>query len=177
MIRQLVITLLTDENLNCHAPARTVRPLVDDDQLWWNFNSGTTTIRSQCFLVFGGHFRGDIEADAAARDPRAARRLILPPNAAKTLGARRAGTRAAGANWWSWVRVSQSAVQRFYRYHAMVYDKTRWMILHGRRRAVEKMGLRPDSEVLEVGCGTGLNFRDALEPLDCGRGRWVWMDY
>lgn len=73
--------------------------------------------------------------------------------------------------------MSQSAVQRFYRYHALVYDKTRWMILHGRRGAVEKMRLRPESEVLEVGCGTGLNFRYAIEPLDAARGKLVGLDF
>lgn len=70
-----------------------------------------------------------------------------------------------------------TAVQRFYRYHAYVYDSTRWMILHGRRRAVEKMQLRPDSEVLEIGCGTGLNFRFVLEALDADRGRLLGLDF
>ncbi len=64
--------------------------------------------------------------------------------------------------------MTQSAVQRFYRYHAYVYDSTRWMILHGRRRAVALLGLRADSQVLEIGCGTGLNFRHILEHLNRG---------
>ena len=73
--------------------------------------------------------------------------------------------------------LEQSAVQRFYRYHAYIYDKTRWMILHGRRRAAERLGLRRDSSVLEVGCGTGLNFRYVLEHLDPQRGRLVGLDF
>jgi ubiquinone/menaquinone biosynthesis C-methylase UbiE len=73
--------------------------------------------------------------------------------------------------------LEQTAVQRFYRYHAYIYDKTRWMILHGRRRAAERLALRPDSRVLEVGCGTGLNFRYVLEPLDPQRGRLVGLDF
>jgi ubiquinone/menaquinone biosynthesis C-methylase UbiE len=73
--------------------------------------------------------------------------------------------------------LSDSAVQRFYRYHAYVYDKTRWMILHGRRRAVAELQLRPDSEVLEVGCGTGLNFRHVLTDLDPQAGRLVGVDF
>jgi S-adenosylmethionine-diacylgycerolhomoserine-N-methlytransferase len=73
--------------------------------------------------------------------------------------------------------LSHSAVQRFYRYHAYVYDCTRWMILHGRRRAVQRMQLRPGSEVLEVGCGTGLNFRYVVEQLDPQRGRLVGLDF
>jgi ubiquinone/menaquinone biosynthesis C-methylase UbiE len=70
-----------------------------------------------------------------------------------------------------------TAVQTFYRYHAYVYDWTRWMILHGRRRAVARLELRPDSDVLEVGCGTGLNFRYLLAQLDPGCGRLVGLDF
>ncbi len=73
--------------------------------------------------------------------------------------------------------MTQTAVQRFYRYHALVYDSTRWMILHGRRRAVARLELRPDSQVLEVGCGTGLNFRYVLEQLDPPAGRLSGLDF
>lgn len=73
--------------------------------------------------------------------------------------------------------MTESAVQRFYRYHAIVYDGTRWMILHGRRRAVERLELRPDSRVLEVGCGTGLNFGPILARLDAARGRLTGLDF
>lgn len=70
-----------------------------------------------------------------------------------------------------------SSVQRFYRFHAHVYDSTRWMILHGRRRAVERLRLARDSRVLEVGCGTGLNFAHVLERLDPQRGALVGVDF
>ena len=73
--------------------------------------------------------------------------------------------------------MEQTAVQRFYRYHAYVYDSTRWMILHGRRRAVERLALRPDSRVLEIGCGTGLNFRYAMERLTPDAGRLTGVDF
>lgn len=73
--------------------------------------------------------------------------------------------------------MAATSVQRFYRYHAAVYDSTRWMILHGRRRAVQRLELRPDSRVLEVGCGTGLNFAYILERLDPQRGRLVGLDF
>lgn len=73
--------------------------------------------------------------------------------------------------------MTDTAVQRFYRFHAYVYDSTRWMILHGRRRAAEALKLGPSSEVLEVGCGTGLNFRYLLERLDPSRGRLVGLDF
>ncbi len=65
---------------------------------------------------------------------------------------------------------STSVVQRFYRWHAVIYDQTRWMILHRRRQAVEALDIRPDSRVLEVGCGTGLNFALSLARLDPARG-------
>ncbi|MBI5866481.1 MAG: methyltransferase domain-containing protein [Planctomycetes bacterium] len=73
--------------------------------------------------------------------------------------------------------MAHSAVQRFYRYHAYFYDSTRWMILHGRRRAAQRLGLRPDCTVLEIGCGTGLNFPYVLEQLDARRGRVVGLDF
>ncbi len=73
--------------------------------------------------------------------------------------------------------MSDTAVQRFYRFHAQVYDLTRWTILHGRARAVEDLGLTRESEVLEVGCGTGLNFRYALRKLDPQRGRLTGLDF
>lgn len=70
-----------------------------------------------------------------------------------------------------------SPVQRFYRYHALFYDFTRWMILHGRRRAVQALRLTPQSTVLEIGCGTGLNFRHIVSRLDPERGRLVGLDF
>jgi S-adenosylmethionine-diacylgycerolhomoserine-N-methlytransferase len=73
--------------------------------------------------------------------------------------------------------LGSTAVQSFYRYHAWVYDWTRWTILHGRRRAVLRLQLAPDSDVLEIGCGTGLNFRYVLDDLDPARGRLVGLDF
>lgn len=73
--------------------------------------------------------------------------------------------------------MTTTSVQRFYRYHAYVYDFTRWTILHGRRRAVTALALRPDSTVLEVGCGTGLNFGHVQRHLDRARGTLVGLDF
>jgi S-adenosylmethionine-diacylgycerolhomoserine-N-methlytransferase len=73
--------------------------------------------------------------------------------------------------------LSQAAIQRFYRLHARIYDETRWPFLYGRRRAVAALDLRPDSRVLEVGCGTGLNLRYILEYLDPEAGALVGVDY
>lgn len=74
-------------------------------------------------------------------------------------------------------QLAHSAVQNFYRYHAYVYDFTRWMILHGRRKAVERMQVSPDARVLEIGCGTGLNFRHLLGRLDPQRGELIGLDF
>ncbi len=73
--------------------------------------------------------------------------------------------------------MSATAVQRFYRYHAYVYDSTRWMILHGRRQAAARLNLRPNSTVLEVGCGTGLNFPYLMDYLAPEKGRLVGLDF
>lgn len=71
----------------------------------------------------------------------------------------------------------ETPIQRFYRRQAKFYDLTRWIMLHGRREAVAKLGLRPESAVLEVGCGTGLNFRHILARLDPERGRLTGLDF
>lgn len=73
--------------------------------------------------------------------------------------------------------MADTPVQRFYRFHARVYDGTRWMILHGRRRAVGALNLQRDSRVLEVGCGTGLNFRHILAYLAPQAGHLTGVDF
>lgn len=73
--------------------------------------------------------------------------------------------------------MSEAAIKHYYRFQCHVYDGTRWTILHGRRKAVERLELEPDSQVMEVGCGTGLNFRYMLEHLDPERGRLVGLDF
>lgn len=51
------------------------------------------------------------------------------------------------------------------------------MILHGRRRAAAFLNLRPNSRVLEIGCGTGLNFRYLLAYLDPTAGKLTGVDF
>jgi len=54
---------------------------------------------------------------------------------------------------------STAGVLRMYRlWGGRLYDLTRWAILHGRARAVRSLSLTEGGRVLEVGCGTGLNF-------------------
>ncbi|MBK9118111.1 MAG: methyltransferase domain-containing protein [Phycisphaerales bacterium] len=74
--------------------------------------------------------------------------------------------------------MSDTTVQRYYRLQSYVYDATRWTILHGRRRAAAALRLRPGSSVLEVGCGTGLNFRHVLAHLNpAANGRLIGLDF
>lgn len=51
------------------------------------------------------------------------------------------------------------ALARYYRWHAGLYDLTRWAFLFGRRRLVETLasGIAAPARILEIGCGTGKN--------------------
>lgn len=55
-------------------------------------------------------------------------------------------------------------LQGYYRWHAPIYDATRWSFLFGRRRivklAAEALGRDTALQILEVGCGTGRNLKD-----------------
>ena len=68
-------------------------------------------------------------------------------------------------------------MQRIYRFHAHIYDWTRWAFLFGRRRAVEALDVAPARRILEIGCGTGLNFSLLLERLDPDAGRLTGLDF
>jgi S-adenosylmethionine-diacylgycerolhomoserine-N-methlytransferase len=49
---------------------------------------------------------------------------------------------------------------RYYRWHARIYDPTRWLFLFGRQRLVDHIALEQGSRparILELGCGTGIN--------------------
>ncbi len=45
----------------------------------------------------------------------------------------------------------------YYRFHAGIYDLTRWTFLFGRRALVRHIAERQPRRVLEIGCGTGRN--------------------
>jgi S-adenosylmethionine-diacylgycerolhomoserine-N-methlytransferase len=51
-----------------------------------------------------------------------------------------------------------AAVERYYRWHAPIYDLTRWTFLFGRSEILGMISAGPAPEsVLEIGCGTGRN--------------------
>ena len=50
------------------------------------------------------------------------------------------------------------ALQRYYRFHARIYDATRWSFLFGRTDLIERLASRhAPANILEIGCGTGSN--------------------
>ncbi|MCP5474219.1 MAG: methyltransferase [Rhodanobacteraceae bacterium] len=58
------------------------------------------------------------------------------------------------------------ALARYYRWHARIYDLTRWSFLFGRDRLIEEIvaqvGPAP-RRILEIGCGTGRNLQALAE--------------
>lgn len=54
----------------------------------------------------------------------------------------------------------QKKIDRYYRFHSLVYDATRWSFLFGRNRLLDIMPELPTSpRILEIGCGTGRNIK------------------
>lgn len=50
-------------------------------------------------------------------------------------------------------------LERYYRFHATIYDATRWLFLFGREGIIREIRARlpEDGEIVEIGCGTGRN--------------------
>ncbi len=57
------------------------------------------------------------------------------------------------------------ALARYYRWHAGLYDLTRWAFLFGRRGLVETIAshVASPARILEIGCGTGKNLAALAE--------------
>ena len=52
----------------------------------------------------------------------------------------------------------QTTLGGYYRWHAHIYDLTRWAFLFGRRKLVRRVAqLGTPRRILEIGCGTGSN--------------------
>ncbi len=58
-------------------------------------------------------------------------------------------------------------MERYYRFHAGIYDATRWAFLFGRDYAIDKIAqlTPPVSNIFEIGCGTGYNLRELHKKL------------
>jgi S-adenosylmethionine-diacylgycerolhomoserine-N-methlytransferase len=52
----------------------------------------------------------------------------------------------------------EGTLERYYRWHARIYDATRWSFLFGRVSLGERVAaLQTPANILEIGCGTGRN--------------------
>jgi S-adenosylmethionine-diacylgycerolhomoserine-N-methlytransferase len=57
--------------------------------------------------------------------------------------------------------MSTAPVERYYRFHARIYDATRWSFLFGRSRILTEVAtLARPRRIVEVGCGTGRNLAE-----------------
>jgi S-adenosylmethionine-diacylgycerolhomoserine-N-methlytransferase len=54
-------------------------------------------------------------------------------------------------------------LERFYSFHAKIYDATRWIFSFDRRKAVRYLDLKPADKVIDFACGTAMNIRHILE--------------
>ena len=50
-------------------------------------------------------------------------------------------------------------MQHYYRWHAAVYDATRWAFLFGRKAILRHLPQDRQQVLMEIGCGTGYNLR------------------
>jgi len=52
---------------------------------------------------------------------------------------------------------TETAVEKYYRFHSRIYDATRWSFLFGRTAILKNFSGASPQNILEVGCGTGRN--------------------
>lgn len=68
----------------------------------------------------------------------------------------------------------QDSMRAYYRWHATVYDATRWSFLFGRNALLHKIAAHKPETVLEVGCGTGSNLKRLAALLP--RSKFIGVD-
>lgn len=63
------------------------------------------------------------------------------------------------------------SLRAYYRWHAKIYDLTRWAFLFGRRGLIETIAAQIESptRILEIGCGTGKNLVALAEAFPSAR--------
>lgn len=55
-------------------------------------------------------------------------------------------------------------VENYYRFHAPIYDATRWSFLFGRKSILDMISdLPPQPRIMDVGCGTGQNLKRLIQ--------------
>jgi ubiquinone/menaquinone biosynthesis C-methylase UbiE len=54
-------------------------------------------------------------------------------------------------------------VERYYKFHARLYDWTRPFFLFDRKKAIDALRLAEGNTVIDIGCGTGMNIPYLLE--------------
>ncbi len=56
--------------------------------------------------------------------------------------------------------LDDTKINRYYRFHSLIYDATRWSFLFGRDDLLDSLPRLPaQPRILEIGCGTGRNIR------------------
>jgi len=63
----------------------------------------------------------------------------------------------------------------YYKFQAHFYDTTRWAFLYGRKRLIGDLNIQPGECVVEIGCGTGANFRAIQNRLQ-NAGQLIGVD-
>ncbi len=56
----------------------------------------------------------------------------------------------------------EKKIKRYYRFHSVIYDATRWLFLFNRQKALLNLNLKEGDSVIDFACGTGLNLKTIL---------------
>lgn len=70
----------------------------------------------------------------------------------------------------------KESVRKHFKFHSKIYDITRWAFLFNRADAIEALKLEQGMSVVEIGCGTGLNFSRILRKIG-NDGTLIGLDH